>query len=237
MISCDQANKFKVHSTNKLLTNKKTKQYEDNLCPCHIPLCCLLPCSTRFSSPPKKILLSRNHLFRHSILLHRYQRHNLPIQVSINVNEWFFNTNSCTAYAHEPTVLSESSECLSSFPSNAPAAGEITTTTYADSACTASNITKIDRYRINVCMVSSVIFGPSANSGKYNGCQMMTLYSDNNCTVPISQNNITLNACASNKMVLCNAGSASKSTTNNSVSFMVGAATALIAAIVAVLML
>ena len=64
---------------------------------------------------------------------------------------------------------------------------------------------------------------------------MMTLYSDDNCTVPLSQNNITLNTCTSKKMYLCNPGTGSKS--NDSVSFMVGAATALIAAIAAVLML
>ena len=126
-----------------------------------------------------------------------------PINVNTQIVSQCNVTTVCQAYSGDPTNLSQTISCPSSFPSQANVAGQIYINTYSDSTCSAQNLQSYNVYATNVCMKSNVIFGPGAQSAQYIGCGKQVLYSDSNCQTVLESTTVTLNTCANNAITRC----------------------------------
>lgn len=124
---------------------------------------------------------------------------------SIRNNAAGCNVTNCIPYGAEPTVLSVKYDCPTDYPTNPVLnSGEIQVFTFTDiDTCNSTTLSRFDTYKTNVCMKSSIIFGPGTNSGKYIGCGKVVLYSDGNCTTETSSTDITLNTCDGGKVYKC----------------------------------
>ncbi|EFC40335.1 predicted protein [Naegleria gruberi] len=128
------------------------------------------------------------------------------------------NVTSCTPYSNEPTVLSQSFECPTSYPQNPTLkSGEISIYAYSNTTtCDSTTLNRYDVYKTNVCIKSGILFGPSAKSGQYVNCEKVVTYSDENCQTVSTSAPITLNSCASGKINKCLLSSNSTTNAGNS---------------------
>ncbi|EFC36272.1 predicted protein [Naegleria gruberi] len=111
------------------------------------------------------------------------------------------NATTCAPYNNEENVLSIKWECPTGFPTPVSKSGEIYISTFDDASCSATSKNRYEVYKTNVCIKSSVIFGPSYNSGKYIGCEKFILYTDDACKTEGSTNSLTMNTCGTDKKI------------------------------------